>query len=214
MDVLLEEMDSFQRPAPADRARRRRLVGTAAIVGLAFVGIGQLTTGALFEDSATAAVSYASGNVSIQANGSASTTLAPATNLAPGDTVYRSVNVTNAGSLDLRYAITCLTTVETKNLSTVLRYTVFQGVTNAQCAAGTTGGGTAIASNVTIGTASTPLVGSNANGANPGDRTIAAGAGADALCVAMDLPLATTSAFATATATVQLTFDAEQTKNN
>jgi spore coat-associated protein N len=214
MDVLLEEMDSFQRPAPADRARRRRLVGTAAIVGLAFVGIGQLTTGALFEDSATAAVSYASGNVSIQANGSASTTLAPATNLAPGDTVYRSVNVTNTGSLDLRYAITGLTTVETKNLSTVLRYTVFQGVTNAQCAAGTTGGGTAIASNVTIGTASTPLVGSNANGANPGDRTIAAGAGADALCVAMDLPLATTSTFATATATVQLTFDAEQTKNN
>ena len=147
MDVLLEEMDSFQRPAPADRDRRRRLVGTVAIVGLAFVGIGQLTTGALFEDSATAAVSFASGNVSIQANGSASTTLAAATNLAPGDTVFRAVNVTNTGSLDLRYAVTGITTVETKNLSSVLRYTVFEGVTTAQCAAGNTGGGTAVASN-------------------------------------------------------------------
>jgi len=214
MDVLLEEMDSFQRPAPADRDRRRRLVGTVAIVGLAFVGIGQLTTGALFEDSATAAVSFASGNVSIQANGSASTTLAAATNLAPGDTVFRAVNVTNTGSLDLRYAVTGITTVETKNLSSVLRYTVFEGVTTAQCAAGNTGGGTAVASNVTIGTTSTAVVGSNANGFQAGDRPIAAGAGADTLCVAMDLPLATTSAFATATATVQLTFDAEQTKNN
>lgn len=214
MDMLLEEMDSFQRPVNADRDRRRRLVGTVAIVGLAFVGIGQLTTGALFEDSATAAVSYASGNVSIQANGSASTTLAAATNLAPGDTVYRSVNVSNTGSLDLRYAITGVTTTETKNLSSVLRYTVYEGVSNAQCAAGNTGAGTAVASNLTIGTTPTPVVGSSANGFQPGDRPIAAGAGADALCVAMDLPLATTSAFATATATVQLTFDAEQTKNN
>jgi hypothetical protein len=214
MDVLLEEMDSFHRPAPADRDRRRRLVGTVAIVGLAFVGIGQLTTGALFEDSATAAVSYASGNVSIQANGQASTTLAAAINLAPGDTVFRSVNVTNTGSLDLRYAISGITTVETKNLSSVLRYTVFQGVSNAQCAAGNTGGGTAVASNVTIGTVTTAVLGSNANGLQAGDRAIAAGAGADALCVSMDLPLATTSTFASATATVQLTFDAEQTKNN
>ena len=214
MDALLEEMDSFQRPAPADRDRRRRLLGTAAIVGLAFVGIGQLTTGALFEDSATAAVSFASGNVSIQANGPASTTLAPATNLAPGDTVYRAVSVTNTGSLDLRYAVSGVTTVETKNLSTVLRYTVYSGVSVAQCAAGTTGGGTAVASNLTIGTSATPVLGSNANGFQAGDRAIAAGAGADTLCVAMDLPLATTSAYATATATVQLTFDAEQTKNN
>lgn len=214
MDVLLEEMDSFQRPAPADRDRRRRLVGTVVIVGLAFVGIGQLTTAALFEDSATAAVSYASGNVSIQANGFASTTLAAATNLAPGDTVFRSVNVTNTGSLDLRYAVSGITTVETKNLSSVLRYTVFQGVSNAQCAAGNTGGGAAVASNVTIATVTTAVVGSSVMGFQTGDRPIAAGAGADALCVAMDLPLATTSTFASATATVQLTFDAEQTKNN
>ena len=214
MDELLDEMESFDRPGTSDRDRRRRLIATAGIVGLAFVGIGQLTTGALFEDSASASVSYASGNVAIQANGSAATTLAAATNLAPGDTVYRAVNVSNSGSLDLRYAVSGITTVETKTLSSVLRYTVYYGVSNAQCAAGNVGGGTALASNMLIGTSSTPVVGSNANGADPGDRSIAAAAPADALCVAMNLPLATTSAFALASATVQLTFDAEQTKNN
>ncbi len=214
MDELLDEMESFRRPAPADRERRRRLFATVGIVGLACVGIGQLTTGALFADSANASVSTASGNVAIQANGFATATLAPAANMAPGDTVYRSVNITNTGSLDLRYAITGLTSAETKNLSTVLRYTVFSGVSNAQCAVGTVGGGTALVSNLAIGTSSSPVVGSNVTGSDPGDRVLAAAAPADALCVAIDLPTATTSTFASASATVQLTFDAEQTKNN
>ena len=213
MDELLDEMESFNREAPGERARRRRMIATAGIVGLAFVGIGQLATGALFQDSATATVSYASGNVAIQANGSSATTLAAATNLAPGDTVYRAVTVANTGSLDLRYAITGQTTTETKALSTVLRYTVYTGLGVAACNAGTTAGGTAVASNVAIGTTTSPLLGSNATGFDPGDRTLL-GAASETLCVAMTMPLATTSTYASATATVQLTFDAEQTKNN
>jgi len=213
MDELLDEMESYNREAPGERARRRRLVATAGIVGLAFVGIGQLATGALFQDSATATVSYATGNVAIQANGSSATTLAAATNLAPGDTVYRAVTIANTGSLDLRYAVTGQTTVETKALSTVLRYTVYSGVAVGPCAAGNMTGGSAIASNIAIGTVASPVVGSNAAGADPGDRALAA-ATSEPLCVAMTLPLATTSTFASATATVQLTFDAEQTKNN
>jgi hypothetical protein len=213
MDELLDEMESFNREAPGERARRRRFVATAGIVGLAFVGIGQLATGALFQDAASATVSYASGNVAIQANGSSATTLAAATNLAPGDVVYRAVTVSNSGSLDLRYAITGQTTTETKALSTVLRYTVYSGVGTAACNAGNMTGGTPIASNIAIGTASSPVVGSSAAGADPGDRPLVAAA-SEPLCVAMTLPLATTSTYASATATVQLTFDAEQTKNN
>ena len=213
MDELLDEMESFDRPSPADRARRRRLIASAGIVGLAFVGIGQLVTGALFEDSATATVSYTTGNVAIQANGSGAATLAAAANLAPGDSVYRPVNVSNTGSLDLRYAITGVTTLETKSLSTVLLYTLYSGVPVAACGAGNVTGGTALVSNVPIGLAATPLVGSNANGADPGDRTLAA-ATSEPICVVMTLPIATTSTYASASATVQLTFDAEQTKNN
>lgn len=214
MDDLLEELDSFDRATPADRDRRRRFIATAAICGLAFVGIGQLATGALFEDSANASVTYTTGDVEIEANGSASTTLAAASNLAPGDTTYRPVSVTNVGSLDLRYAVSGVTTSQTKNLSTALRYTIYRGMTVAECNAGTTGSGVALVSNATIGTTASALIGDPAPGTQGGERAINAGAGADVLCVAMDLPLATTSAFAQASATVTLTFDAEQTRNN
>lgn len=220
MDDLLEEMDSFERPAPTDRARRRRVVATTAICGLAFVGIGQLATGALFEDSATASVSYASGSVEVEANGSAAVVLTAATNLAPGDTTYRSVAVHNAGSLDLRYAVSGETTAETKSLSTVLRYAVYSGLTPAACASGTLTGSTTLASNLTVpfsppaSPVVTPMVGSSVNGANPGDQSLAAGAAAQDLCVAMTLPIATTSTYASASATLKLTFDAEQTAHN
>lgn len=215
MDELLAELDSYDRTSKADRERRRRLITTTAIVGLAFVGIGQLATGALFEDSATAAVSYASGNVAIQANGSSSISLPAAANLAPGDTVYRAITVANTGSLDLRYAISGQTTSETKNLSSVLSYDIYVGVPSGPCSLGNMGGAPTIAANKTIGTASTALVGNKANGFNAGDRPLTSGpGGSEDLCVAMTLPLATTSAFASASANVTLTFDAEQTKNN
>ena len=214
MDDLLEELDSFHRPAPADRDRRRRLVATAAICGLAFVGIGQLATGALFVDSADASVAYTTGDVEVEANGSASVTLPAAANLAPGDTVYRPISVTNAGSLDLRYAVSGQTTTETKSLSSALRYTIYTGVTVGQCNGGNVGGGSALVSSATIGTSSTTLLGDPTQGAQPGDRAINAGDPADVLCVAMHLPLPTTSAFANATAAVTLTIDAEQTRNN
>ena len=214
MDDLLEELNSFDRATPADRDRRRRVIATAAICGLAFVGIGQLATGALFEDSANASVTYTTGDVEIEANGSATASLAAATNLAPGDVTYRPVSITNVGSLDLRYAVSGITTTQTKSLSTALRYTVYTGVSVGQCNSGTVGGGTAVVSNVAIGLTSSTLLGDPAPGTQGGERSIAAGAGADVLCVAMNLPLATTSAFAASNATVTLTFDAEQTRNN
>jgi spore coat-associated protein N len=152
MDDLLEELDSFDRATPADRDRRRRFIATAAICGLAFVGIGQLATGAIFDDSANASVTYTTGDVEIEANGQASATLTAASNLAPGDTTYRPVSVTNVGSLDLRYAVSGITTSETKNLSNALRYTIYRGMSVAECNAGNTASGTAIVSNATIGT--------------------------------------------------------------
>ncbi|MFN8169099.1 MAG: TasA family protein [Candidatus Nanopelagicales bacterium] len=214
MDDLLEELDSFDRATPADRDRRRRFVATAAICGLAFVGIGQLATGALFEDSANASVTYTTGDVEIEAEGSASTTLPAASNLAPGDTVFRPVRITNVGSLDLRYAISGVTTSQTKSLATVLRYTIYRGVSVADCGNGVVGGGVALVSASPIGTTTSALVGDPAPGTQGGERTINAGDPADVLCVAMNLPLATTSTYAGANAQVTLTFDAEQTRNN
>ncbi len=215
MDELLAELDSYDRDAKADKERRRRLVSTAAIVGLAFVGVGQLATGAVFQDSANASVSFASGNVAITANNTASVVLAPATNMAPGDKVYRAITITNTGSLDLRYAITGQTTTETKSLSSALQYTIYAGVTPGACGLGNVSGGAAIATNKTIGLTVTQLVGSNVQGPDTGDRPLTAGPGnSEDLCVLTTMPLTTTSAFASATANVKLTFDAEQTANN
>jgi hypothetical protein len=214
MDDLLEEFDALDRSTPADRDRRRRVVATVAICGLAFVGIGQLATGAVFNDSADASITYTTGDVQIEANSSASVTLPAAGNLAPGDTVYRPLTVTNVGSLDLRYALVGQTTTDSKNLSTQLAYTIYSGVSAAQCSAGNVGGGTAVVSSVPIPTTAVNLIGNPAMGKQSNERSIAAGAGADVLCLAMALPLATTSAYANASATVQLTFDAEQTDNN
>lgn len=214
MDDLLEEMDSFERTTPADRDRRRRFIATTAICGLAFVGIGQLTTGALFDDSATASVKYDTGDVEIEANNSTAVVLAAAANLAPGDIVFRPVTVTNVGSLDLRYAVTGATTAQTKALGSVLRYTIYEGLNAPNCSAGTLTGATAVVSNAAIGAGGTPLIGTTAPGQQSNERLIAAGAGADVLCVAMELPVATDSTYELASATVTLTLDAEQTAHN
>jgi hypothetical protein len=213
MDDLLKELDSFDRSAPADRDRRRRFVATAAIAGLAFVGLGQLTTSALFTDDANASVSMVTGDVEIQAGGAASVVLPNISNMAPGDNVYRAVEITNVGSLDLRYAITGQTTNnDSKSLSDELRYRIF-ATSAATCNAAGVASLSPLVSNVAIGVASSTVLGNPAPG-NQGDRAIPAGGSSDELCIGVSLPTSTTSAYAGASSTVELTFNAEQTKNN
>jgi hypothetical protein len=55
--------------------------------------------------------------------------------------------------------------------------------------------------------------GSSAQGAQAGDRSVAAAA-SETLCFKVELPLATADAFQSATTTATFTFDAEQTANN
>ena len=56
-------------------------------------------------------------------------------------------------------------------------------------------------------------VGSSAQGANAGDRNLAAGA-SEVLCFRVSLALSTGNAFQGATSAATFTFDAEQTANN
>lgn len=56
-------------------------------------------------------------------------------------------------------------------------------------------------------------IGSNAQGAQAGDRVLAARA-SETLCFRMDLPLATGNAHQNATTTARFTFDAEQTASS
>jgi hypothetical protein len=63
------------------------------------------------------------------------------------------------------------------------------------------------------GSLSAAAFGSNAQGAQAGDRTLAAGA-SETLCFRASLPLSSGNGYQNATTTTPFTFDSEQTANN
>lgn len=145
--------------------------------------------------------------------GSVSLTDAPASalvtyaNMAPGDSVISQLTLANAGTLELRYAMsTSATNVDTKGLRDQLQLTVRAKTANP-CA--NEDGAVLFGPAALSGGA----IGSSAQGAQAGDRTVVAAASED-LCFKVALPLATGNTFQTASTTATFTFDVEQTKNN
>ena len=136
--------------------------------------------------------------------GSAVVTLA---NMAPGDSVISPLIITNSGTLPMRYAMSTATTnADGKTLAGQLQLTI-RAKTGALC--------TAEDGVILYGPAalSGGAIGSNAQGAQAGDRTLAAAA-TETLCFKVELPLNTGNAFQNAATTATFTFDAEQTANN
>lgn len=224
MDDLIREMIEPPRRAALDPARRLRLVATTATVALAAAGLTSLTTSALFTDTQMmSATDFTTGTVRISPEMSATPGLTLAAgNLAPGDTTFGAVTVSNIGSLELRYA-TSLTganpVAQTADLAGELDLTLYAapaGSTTdvaASCNATGVSALTAVATRVGLPLTTTALLGSNAQGPDAGDRTLGAQT-AETLCVALTLPLETGNTFQGTTASVTFTFDAEQTANN
>jgi len=102
MDDLLQEMID---PAPTqhDRARRRRMWTTAAIVGLAAIGVTSLTTSAVFSDRERSGAAINTGTLDLKANTKLTFTM-PVSNMLPGARVYAPVTIKNDGSLAFEYA--------------------------------------------------------------------------------------------------------------
>ena len=133
--------------------------------------------------------------------------------MAPGDQVTNPLVVTNAGSLQLRYAISgSATNADGKGLKDQLVLTI-------KTIDATTPGtpcdnfdGTQLYSADLDGTTGA-LVGDPAQGDDTGDRTLNASAG-ETLCFRVSLPSSTGNAFQNAATTGTFTFDAEQTANN
>ena len=192
------------------RTRRRFMVLLAA--GLAVVSItAGATSLALFTSATTVtANTFSTGTVILTT--SPASALITFSAMAPGDQVTAPVTVTNAGSLNLRYAISSVATnADAKGLKDQLVLTIKSGVTtctNAQF--GATG---TVLYTGDLDSSAGKLVGDNTTGAQAGDRSLAA-AGSEVLCFNASLPLATGNAFQSATTTATFTFAAEQTANN
>jgi predicted ribosomally synthesized peptide with SipW-like signal peptide len=184
-------------------ARPGRLGGKLAVA----VGVVSVASLALFTDSASVpANTFTTGSVDIATSPVSAVVTMPA--MAPGDQVTNPLTVQNNGTLALRYAMTSTTTEDT--LAADLQMTVKSGVTTCTNA-GFGASGTTLYSGDLGATTMLNILGDNTQGADAGDRTLAAGA-SEVLCINVSLPLAATTQGATTTAT--FTFDAEQTVNN
>ena len=179
-------------------------------MALAAAGVTSLTTSALFTDTQTmSATDFTTGTVRIDPAMSTTPGLTLAAgNLAPGDTTFGAVTVSNTGSLELRYA-TSLTgadpTAQTADLAGELDLTLYAapGGSTTDVAASCNPAGlaalTSVATSAGLPTVTTALLGSNAQGPDAGDRTLGA-LSSETLCVVLNLPLAPDNTFQGTTA--------------
>jgi predicted ribosomally synthesized peptide with SipW-like signal peptide len=195
---------------PDEAPQRRRVAGkvaaTIAVLGAA-VGIVSVASLALFTDTANVpANTFTTGSVDIATSPTTAVVTMPA--MAPGDQVTAPLDVQNNGTLAFRYAMTSDTTENV--LAADLTMTIKSGVTTCTNAGFGATGSTLYTGDLGS-TTDLAILGNASQGAQAGDRTLAAGA-SEVLCINVSLPLAATTQSATTTAT--FTFSAEQTANN
>jgi hypothetical protein len=188
----------------ARRVRRRRgLIFVLAASAIVASG-GVLTSLALFTDTdALGANAFTTGTIALGLN--PTTAILTSSALMPGDTVNGTLVVSNSGTAQLRYAMSSASTnTDSKGLAAQMTLTVKTLGTSCAAFDGTTLYNAAL---------SAAAFGSNAAGAQAGDRTLAAAA-SETLCFRATLPLASGNGFQNAATTTTFTFDSEQTANN
>ena len=190
-----------------------RLLVAVLLFGTAIATVVTASTGALFTDSDSIGANTFSTGTNVL-DTSPTTALVSFSGMAPGDVANNTLTVSNNGSLQLRYAVTSLTTEAT--LAAQLDATIWdetaEAVVNGVC--DTTAPGTVLYGPADLGsTTGTNVIGDPATGAQAGDRTLAASTN-DTLCFRVELPLSTGNAFQGLTTTASFGFESEQTKNN
>ena len=189
----------------------RRILLTLLAIGL-LASLSGLASLAVFTDSqAVPANLFTTGTVDIStAPASAIVTL---TNMAPGDLITDDVVVSNAGTLDFRYAITSSATnadgLALKDALTLTINTIDVTTPGTPC---DDFDGTQLYTGDLDDGAGGLLVGDPAQGSDVGDRDLAVSI-SETLCFRVELPVAATGPEAAST-TATFTFDAEQTVNN
>ena len=191
------------------RSIARKLLASIAVLAL-LVTVISISVLALFTDTASVpANTFTTGTVDISTN--PATALVTFSDMAPGDQVTAPITVTNAGTLELRYAVTSTTTEDT--LAAQLDLTIKSGVTTCTDAGFGVDGAVIYATGDLGSSVGINLIGDPTSGADAGDRTLAAAAN-EALCFNVLLPLSTDNTYQGLTTTATFAFQAEQTKNN
>ncbi len=187
--------------APARRRRRRRmLVAMLLASSLATVGAGAMSL-AVFTDSKASSGSWTTGTIIL---GVSPSTAFSATGIMPGDSGAQVIAVQNSGTSQLRYAMTTAVSGDTNGLAAQMHLDITTGPVSSGACTG---------SSIYSGSLAAAALGSTAQGANPGDRNVNAGA-TDNLCFQWTFPLGSGNSFQASTTTAQFTFAAEQTANN
>jgi hypothetical protein len=167
---------------------------------------------AVFSDSqAVDANTFSTGTIDVST--SPTSALVTYSDLAPGDKTTQPLVVSNAGTLELRYAISgSATNADAKALKDQLSLIVKTIDVTTPASPCDNFDGTQLYSGDVDSTAG-KLVGDSTAGSQTGDRTLAA-SGSETLCFRVELPSASGNAYQNASTTATFTFDAEQTANN
>lgn len=189
----------------------RRLATTVGILAVA-AGARAVTSLAVFTDTASVgANSFTAGDIELTA--SPASAVVSFTNMLPGDQVTQSLTVSNAGTNQLRYAMTSQTSSGSDPFAAQLDLTIKTGVTTCDNANWTTDGTIIYGPGDLSTSAGINVIGDPTQGADAGDRTINSAAN-EVLCVNVTLPLSTNNTFEGLSAEATFTFEAEQTANN
>lgn len=193
---------------PVSTRPRSRILVSLAILALA-AGAFTISSLALFTDQeANSGNAFNTGSVDIVTNPATAVITMPA--MAPGDEVTAPLTITNSGSLDFRYAMTSTTTEDVLAAGLVL--TVRESVATCDNA-NWDATGTQVYAGVLGTSGTTNVLGSNAQGLDAGDRTLAAGTN-EVLCFNVTLPLNVANTVQGLATSATFGFDAEQVRNN
>ena len=192
-------MDQHAQDRTVQRRKRRSALGALLFVAsLATLGAGAMSL-AVFSDSQASQGAWSTGTIVL---GVSPSTAFSASNIMPGESGSQTIAVSNSGTGTLRYAIsTSATNTDGKGLAAQMTLTVSPGT----CASP--------GSSIYSGALGSAAVGSSTQGAQAGDRSLAAGANEN-LCFAWSFPLSSGNGFQDAATTATFTFAAEQTANN
>ena len=194
-------------------AQRRKLLVSLAVISAA-ASIAGLGTFATFTSSTSASQSVSSGTVTIALGATGASTnrlTVGASNIAPGDTIQRSVDLIDSGSIDLA-SITLTTNATTSSLLDTDATNGLQMVID-RCSNAWTEGGTAPAYTYTCSGATSTVLASRAIvGTNLALSNLSAltNGVTDHIRVTLSFPSAAPNSFQSQSSTIQYTFTGTQ----